>query len=598
MIKQPARGPKIYAFSSLYHRFESTPVLGYTKFVSNWITFPDHKELSAELSQALNLSPLISKILINRGIDSPALAESFINPRLSFLRDPFEIPNIEGAARRVLLAKERGEKVTVYGDYDVDGVTGTAILVQTFNFLGLKTDYYIPHRYGEGYSLSVESVRKIAGSGTKLIVTVDCGISSVAEVKEAAKLGLDVIVTDHHNLPETLPDACAIVNPKQIGGEHPSKDLSGAGVAFKFAWALLRLAGIKDSVFLTSLLDLAALGTISDVVPLINENRILAVNGLNLIDQRKRLGIKQLAEAASLSGKISVNKIYFGLAPRLNAAGRLEHASKSVELLLADDPQKAGELARELNRINSQRQELGGTIKDAVFVLLDERYLAGNKLVFLSGAGWHPGVIGIVASQVVDKFFRPTVLIGINDGVGRGSARSVEGLNIFSLLDSCRDLFIDFGGHEGAAGFEIETGKIPELKGRLMAEVDRRLKPEELVPKIEIDAEIEPRQITLGLIKELELLAPHGEGNPAPVFMIRGLTLSDYKQVGKDGKHFKAWFSQAGVNLEAIGFGLGSLADQMDHNLEYDIAVNLESNEWNGFESVQLSLLDIKESVG
>ena len=352
--------------------------------MKNWVAFSDQKERTSDLCRALNLSPLISKILTNRGLATPAAAERFINPRLSYLRDPLEIPNIESAARRVLLAKERGERVTVYGDYDVDGVTGTAILVQTFNFLGIKTDYYIPHRYGEGYGLSLGSVRKIAAAGTSLIVTNDCGISSVKEVAEASRLGLDVVVTDHHNLPEILPAAYAIVNPKQIAGDHPSRDLSGAGVAFKFAWALLRLAGTKDSVFLTSLLDLAALGTISDVVPLINENRILAVSGLNLIDQRKRLGVKHLAEAASLSSKISVNNIYFGLAPRLNAAGRLEHASKSVELLLADDPAKAGELARELGRINSRRQELGGSIKEDVFSLIDDVYLAEHRLICLS----------------------------------------------------------------------------------------------------------------------------------------------------------------------------------------------------------------------
>jgi single-stranded-DNA-specific exonuclease len=567
--------------------------------VKNWSIFPDHKEAAAELDRALNLGPLISKILINRGIVTPAAAERFINPRLSFLRDPLEIPNIGSAAGRVLLAKERGEQVTVYGDYDVDGVTGTAILVQTFKLLGIKADYYIPHRYGEGYSLSLGSVRKIAAAGTGLIVTVDCGISSVNEVAEAKRLGLDVVVTDHHNLLEKLPGAFAIVNPKQISGDHPSRNLSGAGVAFKFAWALLRLAGIKDSVFLTSLLDLAALGTISDVVPLINENRILAVSGLNLIDQRKRLGVKHLAEAASLPSKISVNNIYFGLAPRINAAGRLEHASKSVELLLADDPQIAGELARELGRINSRRQELGGSIKEDVFTLIDESYLAGNKLICLSGANWHPGVIGIVASQVVNAFSRPTVLIGVNDGVGRGSARSVEGLNIFSLLNSCRDLFIDFGGHEGAAGFAIKTDNIAELKERLKAEVEKRVRPEDLVPKIEIDAELAPQQITLGAIKELELLAPHGEGNPAPIFMIRGLALSDYKKVGKDGKHLKAWFEKDGVNLDAIGFGLGeNNSPHLSVGNYYDIVCNLERNEWNGFESAQLMLIDVKEAVG
>ena len=564
--------------------------------MKNWVIGPENRELAAELSRSLNLSPLLGRILVKRGLSSPAAAQNFLKPRLAALRDPFEIPNIEAAARRVLQARDAEEKVTVYGDYDVDGVTGTTILVQTLTQLGIETDYYIPHRYGEGYSLSPESVRKIAAAGTRLIVTVDCGISSAAEVKLAGELGLDVIVTDHHNLPDQLPPAVAIVNPKQIAGAHPSRDLSGAGVAFKFAWALFRLAGIKENTFLTSLLDLAALGTISDVVPLVDENRILAVSGLELIDQRRRLGLKQLAEAAALSGKISVNKIYFGLAPRLNAAGRLEHASKSVELLLADDPHKAGELAREISRINSRRQEIGGSIRDEVFLSLDERSAADSKLIFLSGDNWHPGVIGIVASQVVDRFFRPTVMIGVNDGVGRGSARSIEGLNIFSLLNACRDLFIDFGGHEGAAGFEIETAKIPELKRRLLAEVDKQVDPADLVPKLEIDAEVAPAEISLGLVKELEQLAPHGEGNPAPVFIVKGLSLTDYKKVGKDGKHFKAWFSKDGVNLEAIGFGLGGLAEQMDHSAAYDVAVNLETNEWNGFESVQLSLIDVRRA--
>ena len=346
---------------------------------------------------------------------------------------------------------------------------------------------------------------------------------------------------------------------------------------------------------MASLLDLAALGTISDVVPLLEENRILAVTGLNLIDQRKRLGVKHLSEAASLPAKISVNHIYFGLAPRLNAAGRLEHASKSVELLLAEDPAAAGELARELGRINSRRQEIGGTIKAEVFAALDEEYLKKNKLILLSGDGWHPGVIGIVASQVVDAFARPAVLIGINDGVGRGSARSVEGLNIFAILNSCRDLFIDFGGHEGAAGFEIPIEKIPELEARLKAEVETRLKPEDLIPRLEIDAELRPAQLTLGLLAELELLAPHGAGNPAPVFLLRGLALTDFKKVGKEGKHLKAWFDQDGVNLEAIGFGLGgNYSPGVGNN--YDIVFNLERNEWNGYERVQLSLIDIRES--
>ncbi|MBN3032591.1 MAG: single-stranded-DNA-specific exonuclease RecJ [Candidatus Saganbacteria bacterium] len=567
--------------------------------MKNWRLYPERAAAAAELASALAISPLTAQIVINRGLAERGQAEEFLRPRLASLRDPFEIPNIGPAARRLLAARDRGERVTVFGDYDVDGVTATALLVRAFRALGLETDYYIPHRYGEGYGLSQEAVGKIAAAGTKLIVTVDCGVSNTAEIETAARLGLEVVVTDHHNLPERLPPALAVVNPKLIGGPHPSKQLSGAGVAFKFAWALFRLAGIRESDFLTSLLDLAALGTIADVVPLLGENRVLAVSGLSLIDQRKRLGLKHLAEAASLSGRISVNHIYFGLAPRLNAAGRLEHAGKSVELLLSDDPRRSGELARELGQINARRQEIGGLIRAEVFAALDEAYLKENKLIFLSGENWHPGVIGIVASQVVDAFSRPAVLVGVNGGVGRGSARSVDGLNIFSLLEACRDLFIDFGGHEGAAGFEIAADKIPELRARLKAEVAERIDPADLAPRLEVDAQLEPARITLGLVKELEVLAPHGEGNPAPAFMIKGLTLADYKKVGKDGKHLKAWFSKEGINLEAIGFGLGLSGNNSPHlsaGNYYDIVFNLECNEWNGFETAQLSLIDIRES--
>lgn len=564
--------------------------------MKQWLIYPERKEECLKLSSAFRLSALPAKVLLNRGISSAADAESFLSPKLSFLKDPLDIPNIEAAAGRVLLAKERGEKMLVYGDYDVDGVTGTAILVQTLRFIGIDASYYIPHRYGEGYSLSLDSVKKIAESGVKLIITVDCGIASAIEVEEANSLRMEVIVTDHHHLPRALPKAFAIVNPRQIAGEHPSKYLSGAGVAFKFAWMLLRTAGVKDSVFLTSLLDLASLGTFSDVVPLTGENRILAVGGLGLINGRKRLGLKHLIEAASLSGQITAERIYFGLAPRLNAAGRLEHASKAVELLLSDDPARTRELAQELNRINSRRQDIGSSMAKEVFSQLNEAFISQNKLVLLSGENWHPGVIGIVASQVVDAFCRPAVLIGVNDGMGRGSARSTEGLNIYEILDSCRDLFLDFGGHEGAAGFEISPENIPELKRRLSARVEEAIKPEDLIPRVKIDAEMGPSEITLSLIKELERLAPFGEGNPAPVFMLRGLCLSNFKKVGSDGKHLKAWFARDGINLETIGFGLGNLAGKLDYQKVYDIAVNLESNEYNGFETAQLSLVDVRES--
>ncbi|MEA3493176.1 MAG: single-stranded-DNA-specific exonuclease RecJ [Candidatus Margulisiibacteriota bacterium] len=559
---------------------------------TKWELIEPNKPLAQSLSVEFKLSPLTTQVLINRGVTDTAKAEEFLRPRLAHLRNPMEIPNVEKAARRLLEVKARGEKVLIFGDYDVDGVTGTSILLQTLRFLGIDATYYIPHRYGEGYSLSIDAVKKIAESGIKLIITVDCGISSLEEVAEAGRLGLDVIITDHHNLPNQLPNAYAIVNPKMIPYDHPSEHLSGAGVAFKFAWALLKIAGEKDSVFLTSLLDLASLGTIADVVPLNRENRVLAAAGLNLINQRKRIGISELADAAKIGDRISIRNVNFGLAPRINAAGRLEHASKAVELMVTDDPVKARELAKELGQINTRRQGIGKDIQEEVFSRLDDNYIQQNRLAVLSGADWHPGVIGIVASKVVDRFSRPAVLIGVTDGVGRGSARSIDGINIFNILETCSDLFTDFGGHAGAAGFEIDADKIPELTKRLQAEAEKRISPEDLRSKIFIDAEVDLSTVTLNLVKELDVLDPHGEGNPVPIFSSRGIALSNMRTVGADGKHLKAKI----LGIDMIGFGFGNLGKALSYDKKYDIAYHLNANEWNGFEVAQLALVDIREA--
>jgi single-stranded-DNA-specific exonuclease len=548
------------------------------------------------ITEELKISPLIAQVLHNRNLKTVTEAADFLKPRLAQLRDPLEIPDAVLGAKRILQAKEKGEKVVVFGDYDVDGVTGTTILLHTLKFLGLEATYYIPHRYEEGYSLSIGAIKKIAAGGVKLIITVDCGSSSFEEVEAANALGLEVIVTDHHNLPAELPAALAIINPKRMAGDHPSKDLAGAGVAFKFAWALLRVAGIKESDFLVSLLDLASLGTISDVVPLTRENRVLAAAGLTKLSEGGRLGIRSLAEAASVKNEITVNHVYFGLAPRINAAGRLEHASKSVELLLTEDPALAKELALELNRINVRRQEIGNAIKVEVFSQLSDEFIKQNKLVIMTGDNWHPGVIGIVASQVVDRFDRPTILIGVSDGVGRGSARSVGKINIFDLLTTCRDLFIDFGGHKGAAGFEIKPELIPQLVTKLRAEAERLIKVEDLTPVLTIDAAVEPESVTLNLIKELSILGPHGEGNPRPVFMTKNLKLDDFRLVGKDKRHLKMKLSKNGQSLETIGFDFGAITNDLKLDATYDLAYQLETNEWDGFETAQLRLLDIRLS--
>jgi len=567
---------------------------------SVWQLSEPNKELAKEVSLKFSISPFIAQILINRNIKNP---DQFLNPRLKDLCDPMQIPNTEKAAKRILLAKEKKEKVVVYGDYDVDGVTGTAILIHTLRFLGINADYYIPHRYGEGYSLSIEAIEKLAAEGANVILTVDCGISNVKEIKRANELGLEVVVTDHHNIPEQLPEAFALVNPKLISQEHPSRYLAGAGVAFKFAWALLKVAalpagrqGIKDVEFLSSLLDLAGLGTFSDVVPLKDENRVLAINGLKLINARKRPGIKALLEAAGVKGEVKVNNIYFALAPRINAAGRLEHASKSVELLLTDDYEKAQALAQELNRINVKRRDIGSSMQEEAFSQIDDEAVAKNKLVILHGNDWHPGVIGIVASRIVDRCSRPAVLIGVNEGVGRGSARSISGVNMYALLNNCKDLFLDFGGHEGAAGFEIDPKNIPELKKRLHAAINEMVSFDDLKTKLKIDLDLDPKDMNFSLVKDLEALGPFGAGNPVPVFRTERVQIQEMKTVGKQNKHLKIKFFKQDVVLDAIGFSMGYLEKKLAYSKNYDVVYNLESNEWNGFERIQLNLIDIKEA--
>ncbi|MBI5399792.1 single-stranded-DNA-specific exonuclease RecJ [Candidatus Saganbacteria bacterium] len=560
-----------------------------------WLIHPE-SQLVRQLADELNISAITAQILINRGINNPAQAQVFLQPKLINLSDPFEIPNIKQAAERVLLAKERGEKVLIFGDYDVDGVTGTAILLQTLKFLGLAPLHYIPHRYDEGYSLSLEAVEKIAADGVKLIITVDCGTSNFTEITRARELGMEVVVTDHHNLSRQVLPAAAIVNPKFMAQDHPARNLAGAGVAFKFAWALLRTAGIKESAFLASLLDLAALGTIADIVPLAEENRIIAVRGLAQLNQRQRVGLRHLSDVAGLPERVTVEHVSFSLAPRINAAGRLEHANKALELMLTADESQAQELAGELNSINIKRQDIGSGIKSAVFGQLTDHIMEDEPLIVLSGDNWHPGVIGIVASQVVDRFSRPTILIGVYDEVGRGSARSLAGINIYNLLNSCSDLFETFGGHAGAAGFEIKTDKLTELTSRLKEAAQISLAPEALIPKLMIDMELPTQTLTLTLAKKLEIFAPHGEGNPQPLFLSRQLRLIDQRTVGRDNRHLKLKLSDGIAHLDTIGFDCGHLAGQLVANACYDVVYRLESNEWNGFENVQLNLADIREA--
>ncbi len=559
--------------------------------MKSWIISRQDENLSRKIADSLKISELTARVLVNRGIKTPEDAEKFIYPKLSHFEDPFLIPDIKKACERIISAKEKKEKVVIYGDYDVDGVSATSILVETLNFLDIDVSFYIPSRYGEGYSLNMDSIKKLKDLKTDLIITVDCGVSSLKEVDEATRLGLDTIITDHHNLPRELPKAYAIVNPKR---GTSGQNLSGAGVAFKLAWALIRLSGIKENSLLLSLLDLAALGTIADVVPLSGENRIIAKQGIEVMKSQKRAGLRALIEGAKIK-EVTIREVNFAIAPRLNAAGRLEHASISVELLTTKDEEKAREIAKELSKINTKRQGIGDFIHTEILSKLENIDTKEEKLLLLSGENWHPGVIGIIASRIVDKHKRPTVLIGINEGVGRGSARSIDGINIYKILENCKDLFVDFGGHEGAAGFEIDPEKIPEFEKRLK---ETLIGMEfDFTQKILIDAEIPSGKLNLKTVEELNLLSPYGQGNKPPIFVSYKMVLKDFKTVGASGAHLKANFFDGVMEYDSIWFSKGGLAKELKSGQKYDLVFSPQSNIWNGFETVQLNLIDLKPSL-
>lgn len=557
-----------------------------------WQFLETQDGLSKEISDEFKISKQTAQILINRKLKEKEQIADFLNPRLGSLRDPFEIPGMQKAVARILSAKQKKEKIYVFGDYDVDGVTGTAIIVLALRKLGIDPSYYIPHRYDEGYGLNEEAIKKISQEKTSLIITVDCGISSIKEIDVANSLGIDVIITDHHNIPKDLPKAHAIVNPKLIKEKHPSKDLSGAGVAFKLIWALFRGSGISDSVPIKEFLDLAALGTVADIVPLVEENRILAVCGMKVLNEKKRIGVKHLFDAAGITKELNTKTISFMIAPRLNAPGRLKSASLSMELLLENDSSKAQTIAQEINRINIERQQIGNLIGEEVLQKIENA--SDKKLLLLSGKKWHPGVIGIVASRLVEKFNRPAILISEEEKFCRGSARGVEDFNIYEFLSSCRDLFIDFGGHKEAAGFEILPENIKILEERLSEKIEGALTKENLVPKTKIDIELACDDINMDLASELKILEPFGQANPNPIFMSKKLKIVNGKKVGSTGNHLKVKFSSGKAYIDSIGFGMGDFEKELDDINEVDVLYNLSVNEWNGNLSTQMELIDLK----
>ena len=558
----------------------------------NWSIKKENPKLRDKLSKTLQVSPITAQILINRGIENEAEASLFLNSTLFDLPSPYLMKGMDKAVERIKKALDNREKIAIYGDYDVDGVTSTALFYTFMKGLGANIAYYNPDRMKEGYGVNAEAVRKLAGDGVTLIISGDCGITAVKEVEEARSLGVDFIVTDHHKPPEELPNAVSILNPQLSDCKYPGKGITGVGVVFNLVIALrraLREDGFfgKEEPNLAEYLDLVALGTVADCAPLMDVNRIFVREGIKRMEKPKRIGILALKEASSINGGITSYDLGFKLGPRINASGRLSSAAKAVELFISEDIEDAREIAKALSRENSNRQNIEGEIlKQALTqVELDPGVLRENSIV-LASRGWHPGIIGIVASRIVERYERPVIMIAVDEGgTGKGSGRSVKGVNIYAALSECRELLLQFGGHEQAAGLSIREESIGELRDMFERAISGL--GADYTATLDIDCAVTLDDVTETLVSELGQLEPYGIGNPEPVLLAESVEVIS-KRVFKD-KHIGLKVRQGGKPFDAVWFNATEGVDIPDR---IDLVFTPEFNAWNGKKEIRLKIWD------
>jgi single-stranded-DNA-specific exonuclease len=544
------------------------------------------------------LPPLLCTLLLARGIATAEAASRFLSASLAEIHDPFLLKDMDAAVERVRNALLNHERICVYGDYDVDGVTSVASLVGFLSAVGADCFYYIPNRIEEGYGLHAAGIEEAARKGARVIITADCGITSHGEADMCSSLGIDLIITDHHTPPSLIPSACAVINPLRSDCPFPFKSLAGVGVVFNLLLALrkrLRNDGFfvsRTEPNLREYLDLVALGTIADIVPLVDENRIFAFHGLRQLSVSSRAGVSALKAVAGVSDPVDCGAVGFRLAPRINAAGRLDDASLGVELLLTKDARRAAAVSAELNASNEDRQHLEKAILDDVLQrVAADHSLRGRKTIVLASESWHSGVIGIVASRIVDRYHRPTILIALQEGNGKGSGRSIPGFHLHDALQSCSDKLLRFGGHKYAAGLSIEEETLADFAEKFDEVASGLLSPEDLLPELRIDAELLPEQVSLETAELLSALEPYGMGNPRPVFIMRAVKLIQWTLLKE--RHLKVHFLAAGLSFEAIGF---DMADRIPEHDTLDVAFSLDINSWKGRRSVRLRLKDLKPS--
>ena len=560
--------------------------------IKKWEFYNSDEKLVDEICEKYNLNKVIGKIIVNRHVVNDEDVRIFITPTRDDFHDPFLFKGMDIAVDRIIKAINNKEKILIYGDYDVDGITSTTVLKKYLMDRGISVDTYIPNRLHEGYGLNKKAIDTIKERNIDLIITVDCGISAIEEVDYAVRLGMDIIVTDHHEVGEKLPNALAVIDAKRKDNTYPFRALAGVGVVFKLIQALSIKLEIKPEEYL-KYLDLVCVGTISDIVPLEGENRTIAKLGLMLIKVTRNLGLRELIKSSGYK-EIDSNTISFGVAPRINACGRMGHEEEALKLFLAEDLESATKITKELNEYNTLRQSTEKAIYEEAVLQIEKNHLDENNSIVLGGKGWHHGVIGIVSSKVTDKYYKPSILLSFENNIAKGSGRSVPGFDLYEGLAKCEDLLEKYGGHSMAVGLTLKKENLENFKERF-EQIAKEKNIKELVPIIYIDDELKLKDINMDLVKSISILEPFGEANKVPLFLIRNLKIDSIRALS-EGRHLKLTLRDENFVINAIGFELGYLAEEYRIGDRIDVVGTLEINSFNGFSSIQINMKDIRKS--
>lgn len=558
-----------------------------------WQIYQVNSEEVEELQKKYNINKILAIILSNRGIVEEEQINKFLSPKRNDFYDPYGMPDMEIAVNRILKAIDDQEKTIIYGDYDVDGITSVTVLKSFLEERGLNVGVYIPNRLDEGYGLNKNAVEKIAKEGYKLMITVDCGISAVEEVQYATELGIETIVTDHHEPGDEIPKALAVVDAKRKDNQYQCRNLAGVGVVFKLIQAISMRTGLEEKEYL-KYLDIVCLGTISDIVPLTDENRVIVKLGLKLVQQTKNLGLKAILQSTGYN-KIDSIAISFGVAPRINACGRMGYAEKALKLFLSKDINEVNELTKELNEYNRIRQETEKNIYQEALELIEKEHLDKKDTIVVAGEGWHHGVIGIVASKITELYFKPSILLCYEDDLAKGSGRSIPGFDLHDALMKCLDTIERFGGHSMAIGITLKRDKVNEFRDEV-ENIAKKAHIEEIVPIIYIDSKVDLAEINKEMVESLRELEPFGEGNKMPIFAIKNLKIDSIRALS-EGKHLKLTLRENNTIINAIGFNMGNLAEEYRIGDKIDVVGVLEINHFNGVDILQINLKDVMKSV-